>query len=341
MFRSFRPRSACRATAHNCFHSTTRGFTLVELLVVIAIIAVLIGLLLPAVQSAREAARRSSCQNNLKQIGLGLHMHHDSQQKLPSSIQDNVPYYGGQGSGSAADNISGIGWGTMILTYMEQGPLYDQLSTATTNFTENWQSTTNGPVLARTVINTFVCPSDGGSQGTNPKKSNFGKSNYLANSGNSAARDGSVNGLTENHGVMWVNSKVGFTDISDGLSKTALALERTSKGEGSTLTSCGGSPCNWSGGLWVGGRLTTPQSWTPGLVIWDVDSYGGGGSPATLMINRSTATWGQDWGNSSDHPGGILAVLCDGSVTFLSESIDPETYRRLRRRNDGLPVGEY
>jgi len=155
------------------------GFTLVELLVVIAIIAVLIGLLLPAVQSAREAARRSNCQNNLKQIGLGLLTHHDARKTFPASVEDNQPAYDNAvGSGSAADNITALGWATTILRYVEQADLYDRLIAATTaaNGTRlNWQSPADA--IARTPLAAFVCPSDSGTGLINTKRSSYEKSN--------------------------------------------------------------------------------------------------------------------------------------------------------------------
>jgi len=137
---------------------------------------------------------------------------------------------------------------------------------------------------------------------------------------------------------MFINSKVNMRDVSDGTSKTMLAAERSTRAESGNVRSCGGSNCTWQGGIWIGGRLTTPQGWTPGVIVWDVESFGGAGVPATLMVNRSTATWGHDWGNSSDHPGGMQALYCDGRIGFLSDNIAEETYRRLRHRSDGLVV---
>lgn len=306
-----------------------RGFTLVELLVVIAIIAVLIGLLLPAVQSAREAARRSACQNNLKQIGLALLTQHDTRNVFPASVEDNQPAYNNAiGSASAADNITGLGWATTILPYVEQADLYDRLVAATTaadGTRLNWQSPADA--IARTPLGAFVCPSDGGTGLLNTKRSSYGKSNYLANAGNGAAVD--------RVGVMFINSRIRMQDIADGTSKTVLVVERSTVAETGTPGRCGGAACNWNGGLWVGGRLTTPQAWYPGLVTNDIESYGGATS---TLVNGGTATWGQDWGSSSPHPGGILVAFSDGSVSFLGDTILTETYRRLRHRSDGESV---
>jgi len=300
--------------------------------VVIAIIAVLIGLLLPAVQSAREAARRSACKNTLKQIGLGVLTLHDALKAFPSSVVDNQPAYDATiGSAGAADNITGLGWLTTILPYLEQAELHDRLIGATTasdGSRLNWQSPADA--IARTPLAAFVCPSDSGTGLLNTKRGSFGKSNYLANSGNGAARD--------SRGVMFINSRIRMTDLTDGSSKTVLAAERTSRAETGGVGRCGGLPCAWDGGLWIGGRLTTPAAWHPGLVMGDIESYGG---QASTMVNGGSATWANGWGNSSDHPGGLQTVFCDGSIVFLTDGIDPTTYLRLRWRNDNEPTGPF
>ena len=142
------------------------GFTLIELLVVIAIIAILVALLLPAVQQAREAARRSSCKNNLKQLGLALHNYHDTHGVFPAGYYagDHPSVADGEGDGRDAR----YGWGSMILPFLEQAPLYDKMQVGDRLLSQNVNDPT---VLAdmQTPISAFRCPSDV-APGTNPIK---------------------------------------------------------------------------------------------------------------------------------------------------------------------------
>ena len=319
------------------------GFTLVELLVVIAIIGVLVGLLLPAVQSARESARRSNCQNNLKQIGLGCVGYADAKRGFPPSIWDNVPL--GNTAVDAASNIPGVAWSGMILPYMENVENYNDLVSATSNWTVHWETTASGSAVAKRRIPSFNCPTNINFKLANSGRSNYGQLNYLCNSGTQAYANGlppAPPPYPDKVGIFNVDSKpvaLKISDITDGLSKTLMAVERSSTPEiFPQLSSCGGTNCNWAGGLWVGGRLGanyayTPQTWHSGVVPTDVESYGG--ANATYLINRSDASWGADWGNSSPHGAGLFAVYGDGAVTFISESVSMLTYRYLRNRKDG------
>ncbi len=314
--------------------STRRfAFTLVELLVVIAIIGILIALLLPAVQAAREAARRSQCSNNLKQIGLGLHNYHDTHRVFPPAIVDTNPNLGTTHS-TSADNENGIAWSTLILPFVEQAPLHDEIKSQTLNFGRHWRndnSWASDPIpAAKEGIPSYSCPSDTMLL-INTKRSSYGKTNYLCNSGNSAAMD--------KRGVFWAGSKIRISDIRDGTSNTAMVVERTGTTE-LGARSCQNTPCNWNAGLWIGARpIGSTVGWHTGLNLTDVCSYGGGS--ATYMINRSNRTWGPSWSNGSDHPGGLQWGLCDGSVRFASETIDMLTYRYVRRRDDGIPVSDF
>ena len=315
-----------------------RGFTLIELLVVIAIIAILVALLLPAVQQAREAARRSSCKNNLKQIGLALHNYHDVHDTFPPSFIDFTPNLGDPSTNNI-DDRNGLGWGTMILPALEQSSLYDQIGQQTGGFAYHWMdgnfdgtaSVSDAIPAANQVVKTYTCPSDP-MGGRNTDKNSFGLSNYLANSGTYAARD--------RLGIFWANSNIRFRDIKDGTSNTLLVVERTTMNDAAGSTNCGGGPCNYSGGIWIGARdYTTSAGWHSGVNATDVESYGGGS--ATYLIGRSNRTWGPAWGNASPHTGGIQTVLCDGSTRFVSENIDMLVYRAIRTRNRGEIVGEF
>ena len=315
------------------------GFTLIELLVVIAIIAILIALLLPAVQQAREAARRSTCKNNLKQLMLAMHNYHDTHGCFPPSHIDSNTTITSGSAALTADNINAIGWGTFVLPFIDENALYNNVGTETAGFIYHWQDsnhdgtaqTGTGDAIASAVqiVDTFMCPSDP-SGGRNPKMDNFGKSNYKAVSGD---------GQKRNNGAFYVNSKVRFRDIIDGTTNTLGLIETTTAAQ-SPLTNCGGGVCNFQGSIWIGVRLqSTDQNWNYGNRQYDVENIGG--ESTTYMINRSSATWGQDWIASSEHEGGVQAALCDGSVRFVSENIDRDTYRNLNRRNDRNVIGEW
>ncbi len=318
------------------------GFTLIELLVVIAIIAILVALLLPAVQQAREAARRSSCKNNLKQIALGIHNYHDTHNVFPPGFVDSDPTYTA-GSQGPAENTNGLAWSALLLPFVEQPALYDLVGSQTNSFIRHWERDLAGAVApipaSREGITTYSCPSDE-MELINQKRGNYGKINYLGNSGNGAAID--------RRGMFFVNSRIRMKDISDGTSNTVMLVERSGTQERGNVRNCGEVgvsgqdpvACNWNAGLWIGARYRgNSVGWHPGVESTDVDSYGG--ANATYMINRSNRTWGPSWGNSSTHKGGLQAALADGSVIFLNENINLMTYRNLRWRNSGFVIGEY
>ncbi len=206
-----------------------RAFTLVELLVVIAIIGILVSLLLPAVQAAREAARRTQCTNNLKQIGIGFHNYHDTYKTFPPAY---VIQPGGGGVHGAPDPDTrdagpGWAWGTLLLPFLEQGNLHDQ-------FNDNlpcWDA--NNAAAAQTQLDLFLCPSATGSDRPMQVKDDAGnvlatfpRSCYVASAGQEEpwlhAVD-SYQGIAD--GPLYRNSRTRFADVKDGLSNTVFVGE--------------------------------------------------------------------------------------------------------------------
>jgi prepilin-type N-terminal cleavage/methylation domain-containing protein/prepilin-type processing-associated H-X9-DG protein len=318
------------------------GFTLVELLVVIAIIAVLIGLLLPAVQSAREAARRSSCTNNLKQLGLGLLLHHDVRKHFPSGALAYLNNGTLVDPAAASDPgrtavTGGWGWGTFILPFIEQNALYDQLAPNGPNFPASPDN------LTRTAIGTFLCPSESvpllhfaQAMGGDGSSDGHARSSYsaVAGSNNPVEYRGQTasNQLPEHRGMFGYNSRVRDSEVPDGLSKTMMIVERFWDGENSERR---------RGGVWAGKP--------PG------GSNDRGNKYSTLIRVENHTNWVINGLNnnsaSSLHSGprrtngsvvvgglGVNVVMADGSVTMISENVDGVVWQRLGTRADGQPL---
>jgi prepilin-type N-terminal cleavage/methylation domain-containing protein len=205
-----------RIVPSKCVES--RGFTLVELLVVIAIIGILIALLLPAVQAAREAARRSQCTNNLKQIGLALHNYHDTFKSLPSGCVSKVV--------NGTTSNTAWGWPALILPQLEQQPLYDAIKPGHQSL---W-ATVGDPALKPLMqqpISALLCPSDTAPKLNDDRKINgvsVAVSNYLGN--NSSEALFLTPAPADIAGLFVENRAVRFADILDGLSNTFAVGER-------------------------------------------------------------------------------------------------------------------
>ncbi len=338
-----------------------QAFTLIELLVVIAIIAILISLLVPAVQKVREAAARTQCQNNLKQIGLALHAYHDVYKGLPFGKGSSYP-----GAASYAR------WSvhSQILPYMEQGPLYNTL---------NFNFPPNTPGMAGPVINfmpaftnangvnanctwqvpLFLCPSD-------PAQITgwLGQNNYVGNVGSMFECDNSESNASPTDptdiaraGTLYFQSHVRLTDIGDGTSNTALFSEHLRGGGvpssksamfimpnqtslNATYTTCMGldpqtaTPLSyWQGGSWSMGEMcctlynhvSGPNTLTCAGLPFP------GGMNNMSMCQPAT----------SAHTGGVNLLLSDGSTRFVADGVNLATWRALGTRNLGDILGDF
>jgi prepilin-type N-terminal cleavage/methylation domain-containing protein/prepilin-type processing-associated H-X9-DG protein len=291
--------------------SPPRAFTLIELLVVIAIIAVLVALLLPAVQSAREAARRAQCVNNLMQVALGLQNYEASHEVLPPGVIN--------GSGPIVDQPKGyhFGWLTQILPYMEARTIYNHF-----NFKLGLYENQNG-TTRMTLVRSYLCPSDNG-----PGRGALGvaMTNYAGNH-----HDVEAAIAASNNGVLFLNSSIRFEDVSDGTSQTIYIGEKLNDGLG----------LGWASGTRAslrntGTNVNQPSSPVPPPTAPSVDSAVGepGGSVAGDAIASADAQRFVG-GFSSLHPGGANCAFGDGSVRFLKSSISAGVLRLLGNRADG------
>ncbi|WP_437202285.1 DUF1559 family PulG-like putative transporter [Planctomicrobium sp. SH664] len=286
------------------------GFTLIELLVVIAIIAVLISLLLPAVQQAREAARRSQCQNNLKQIGLALHNYHDTHGIFPPGFSFNLPDFTSPHV-TNANAKSLIGWQVMIFPYIDQAPLYNEIQ-STGAFDKRWLAVTAFTTsLAKSRIPAYLCPSDTfGGINTSSNGLGYGGTNYAGCYGGDFGPNWT--------GILFPNSAIRIRDVTDGTSLTMLVGER---------------------------EYTTPLRKASGHGIWP----GGISNIADYTIAATTKNHPNTILNSalgtsafsSMHEGGGYFLFADGRVQFLSENMDTKNYELLGFRADGNSIGDF
>lgn len=306
-----------------------QGFTLVELLVVIAIIGILIALLLPAVQQAREAARRAQCKNNLKQLGLALHLYHDTNNSFPIG----------------AYAAWGHSWDWAILPYVEQSALYEVMPSPA-NDSGYWGGTDARSLgiieISRTPVSTFLCPSQPeGPVETRSVNGLAGRAmlSYLANAGGNAQTDNlGANGMNESNGLfhavtMNSSSSKGrifkMRDVIDGLTSTVLvgeAIYSIDEDQGCTICDRflfyhpnydSGSGSDFSESL--------------GSTYYKIN-------PKDAAHNSTE----REIAFSSYHSGGANVVLADGSVKFVSETVDlVNVWRALGSRNGGEVVSDY
>lgn len=345
---------------------TRRGFTLIELLVVIAIIAVLIALLLPAVQQAREAARRSACQNNLKQIGLALHNYHDVHKMFPPGVTNS-------GQHNATDAAAGglhtyalnhTGW-ISILPYIDQAPLFNQfnLNIPTNGYTNlvplhpaGWPNANSA--LVQIKLEVYLCPSDEGFEdlATRTDWNNYGanhaRSNYLFCAG------GHGNGWPDDRyfrifreasaqlmdtrsaryrGMFGIQGSARLSDVRDGTSNTIAVCEAAISNRQSDAY----TPI-WGGHRRHGTFAVNHPNIDP-LHINNERYHINGRTNVPGLTSSGTPLDTRFYVNvaSSVHPGGAHFLFADGSVRFLSQNMDKNTYALLTRINSGLPKGNF
>ncbi len=303
-----------------------RGFTLIELLVVIAIIAILIALLLPAVQQAREAARRSSCRNNLKQIGVAMHNYHDTHGTLPIGAH-----------GTTNGNV----WVRYLLPYIDQANLYNKWDE-----TRLYHQSPNLP-LTETRIATYGCPSD--TWTSSWSANNIPNYNYAVNLGTTSSyRNSPLNGVTFREAPFYAEHDFtqpalvySFRDITDGTSNTLLVAEVRQGQNNDDLRGL-----TWWGraaGFTTmhGPNTTTPDRLPSGFCPTASQAAQLPQWPCAAETAADSGANPSHFSARSRHEGGVQALLGDGAVRFVSENINLGLWRNLSGQADGNTIGEW
>ena len=301
------------------------AFTLIELLVVIAIIGVLVGLLLPAVQQAREAARRASCSNNVKQLGLALHNYHDANKVFPPASVRR--YFRTTSANDWSTNM--LSWMAFILPYTENNTIYDQLDFDIEGGMSGTNATNYNRVARNIAIKEFRCPSD---PTRKSRQSGYEPTNYAACLGDTQTHKKSKS-------IMDCDSRVSIRDVLDGTSKTMAVAEilvGSPFNEGS----------NSSGGACPSGTLTDPSdrgfSW---LYASHVRSYA---FNTYTGPNAGSDDCGLNTGGAfvaaarSRHPNTVMVLMADGATRSVNDSVDLTTiWKRIGTKDDGGVVSSF
>jgi len=334
------------------------GFTLVELLVVIAIIGILIGLLLPAIQRAREAARRASCINKMRQIGIALHNRHDSAKRFPASAQYPAP----DATSSSGKTKLGYSWLVYLLPQLEEEVLYDEMKINTQrdplkNTTAN--QTRPGP---------FVCPSYGGVEYVNDDGTTkeWGITNYKALSASSkeslemfVGSGDPPYGAANKHpdGGLVPGKQLRISDYTDGTSNTAVATETVEQEAAVWQDGTSAQLCGIPDGVSYDqptGSFYAPVGYVAGLygdqnpnykfvtyLDWNYETTGTGMGEGLYESAGKDGTPYMQYGPSSEHPGTVTHLFADASVKSVVEEVDQSLYFFILTRDNGDPGSEF
>ena len=338
---------------HN--RSRKSGFTLVELLVVIAIIGILVALLLPAVQAAREAARRMSCSNNIKNIGLGLHNYHDTYKEFPPGVTRSG--FGGGGWG--------FSWWVRVLPFIEQGPGHDQIRYDGVHRGWSWSGDPagfhNAGIFHNNSVDLMVCPSapfeaiaDAGSGRRINRVHYVGIAGALSGNGfvNSPGEQraccnccggNNTNGAVSGSGTMVLGEGIKMAKMTDGTSNTIFIGEQGDFGydpANSAIKSWLNGTHGFFMGTSSGGRVRDGTGKLERQFNLTTINYPPNGQNITLP-GVGTNNYGPNMGIFSAHPGGCMVGVGDGSTRFLGETINMYTLRLIATRNDGQPTGDW
>ncbi len=313
-----------------------RGFTLIELLVVIAIIAILIALLLPAVQQAREAARRSTCRNNLKQLGLALHNYHDQFSQFPINWMSDTSWAGWN------ENTNGASWMLRILPNMDQAPLY-KLYNQRGNERDNRRISTR-------VIPAYLCPSDSTSEGTNGIERSRANASNTTRQGIALGNRRTVTNYKACAGNNWAWGRWHFRESVGRYANSWNGLDLGNgficRGRARPISTRLRDITDGPSNTFAMGEAV-PMWCTHTWWYW----FNTCTATTAIPLNapaRPGRTLQQDWGNWPDnysfksrHVGGGHFAMCDGSVRFVSQNINLNLYRYLGSIQGNETVGQF